>query len=329
MDIGGALRSGREHWKLTQSELGKLAGMSRQAVAEVEHNQGRVATFYRLQTHVPISFTGLPSGASSLGERLRLARERRKLSLRRVSARAEIAANTIREIEAGRGTLGAVRRLAYVVAPRAQAKPITTGTNRGGIRVVGLVADRPRKPADHYPSPAPIVRLLLDHEDFDTNQPVLEPAVGQDRIIERVLRERGFKDVTCFDLHGEGNERRDFFEVTEPFHTIITNPPFSLHREFIRHAKRVATHKFAFLLPLNYLTGVGRHEEIWADCSFPLARVHVLNRGIDFLDSDPHADRFRPSQMYCCWFVFERGHAGPPTLHWIDSNKHVERKRSR
>ncbi|WP_246167396.1 hypothetical protein [Sphingomonas piscis] len=179
---------------------------------------------------------------------------------------------------------------------------------------------------DYYPSPAPVVRLLLDHEAFDRDVPILEPTVGHARVIERVLRERGFMNITCFDLHCEGDERRDFFEITEHYHTIITNPPFRLHREFIAHAKRVATHKIAMLLPLNYLTGAGRHEDIWTDSDFPLARVHVLNRGIDFIGSDPHADQFRSSQMYCCWYVFERQHRGPPTLHWINSHKHVERK---
>ena len=168
--------------------------------------------------------------------------------------------------------------------------------------------------------------LLLDHEEFERTQRVLEPTVGQARVIERILLERGFTDVVCFDLHGKGHEQRDFFEITDHFHTIITNPPFRLHREFIQHAKRIATHKFAFLLPLNYLTGSGRHDDIWTDPDFPLTRVHVLNRGIDFIGSDPHADHFRSSQMYCCWYIFVRGHHGPPTLHWIDNHKHVERK---
>ena len=327
MDIGAALRGGREARKLTQSELGKLGGISRQAVADIERNIGRVTTFDELQRHVPLSITGLPRNGRHLGDRLRLARLEQGISLRDAAGRAEIAVNTIREIEAGRGTLDRVRRLAGVIAPKARAKAIKDGSNRNGIAVVGWVADRVRRRADYYPSPAPIVRLLLDHEEFERSQKVLEPTVGQARVIERILRERGFTDVVCFDLHGEGCERRDFFDITEPYHTIITNPPFRLHREFIQHAKRIATNKIAFLLPLNYLTGAGRHDDIWTDADFPLARVHVLNRGIDFIGSDPHADEFRSSQLYCCWYIFQRGHQGAPTLHWIDNNKHVERKR--
>ena len=325
VNLGHALRLGRVARKLTQAELGKLAGLSRQAVAEIESNTGRVSNFLALEKHVPISITGLPMGARRIGERLRLARLAKSLSLRIAAERAEIAVNTVREIEAGRGTLEPLHRLTSVVAPRAQARPVKNGSNKNGIAVVGWVADRVRRRADYYASPAPIVRLLLDHEPFDRSHPILEPAVGEARVIEKVLLERGFQ-VVCSDLHGQGEERRDFFDITEPHHTIITNPPFRLHREFIQHAKRIATHKFSFLLPLNYLTGAGRHADIWTDADFPLARVHVLNRGIDFLGSDPHAERFKASQIYCGWFTFERTHRGPPTLHWIDSNQLVERK---
>lgn len=325
MDIGGALRTGREARKLTQTELGKLAGISRQAVADIERNGGRVAHFHSIEKIIPISISRLPH-ADTLGERLKLARVADGMTLREVAAQSKIAVNTIRQIEAGRGTLGPLLRYAASMRPNARVKPITSISNRRGLRVVGWRADKSKSPADYYASPAPIVRLLLDHEEFDQNQTILEPAVGEARVIARVLRERGFKDVVCFDLHGEGDERKDFFALTDQYHTIITNPPFSLHRQFIQHAKRIATNKIAFLLPLNYLTGSSRHEELWTDRTFPLAKVHVLNRGVDFIGSDPHADSFRPSQLYCAWFVFEKAHCGPPTLHWIDSNRLIERK---
>ncbi|WP_338505048.1 helix-turn-helix transcriptional regulator [Sphingomonas kaistensis] len=310
--------------KFTQTELGKLAGLSRQAVAEIEGNTGRVSNFLALEKHIPISVTGLPMGARRIGERLRLARISKSLSLRAAAERAEIAVNTVREIEAGRGTLGPLHRLASVLAPAARARAVSEGHNRRGIAVVGWSSERVRRRADHYVTPAPIVRLLLDHEVIDRAHPVLEPAVGEARIIERVLLERGYQ-VVCSDLHGRGDECRDFFDIHQQHHTVITNPPFRLHQEFIKHAKRIVANKFCFLLPLNYLVGAQRHSDIWSDPGFPLARVHVLTRGIDFVGTDPFADRFKPAQIYCGWFIFERQHRGPPTLHWMDSNPYVER----
>lgn len=326
MDLGAAVAAARVELKLSQSELGALASITRQTVALIETNRGRVATFDALAQHVALSIYGLPSGLNT-GERLRFARIARGMSLRHAANTAEIAVNSVREIEAGRGTLGNLARLAKIVAPRARAFAVPGGFRGRGVITVGKRPTRLRHPSDYYPTPAAIVRLLLDHEEFDRTKTVLEPTVGDARIIERILYERGFKDVVCFDLQGDGTERRDFFDIQEPYHTIITNPPFSLHREFILHAKRIATHKIAFLLPLNYLTGALRHFELWTDVQFPLARVHVLNRGIDFISSDPHADRFHASQIYCAWFIFEKSHRGSATLHWIDSHQHVERKR--
>jgi transcriptional regulator with XRE-family HTH domain len=309
------------------ADVANLAGLSRRAVSDIERNAGKVANFAAIEKHIPISVTGLPTAGTTIGERLRLARMVKPMSLRDAASRANLSVNTVREIESGRGTLGPLLKLARVVAPQARAKAIRNASNRRGLAVVGWRADLERHRADYYPTPAPIVRLLLDHEHFDRAKTVLEPTVGKARIIEQVLRERGFENVVCFDLHAEGAERRDFFDIAEPYHTIITNPPFRMHREFITHAKKIATHKIALLLPLNYLSGAARHAALWTDSKFPLARVHVLNRGINFLSSDPHADVFDTSQMYCCWFVFDRSHRGAPTLHWIDSHRHVARKR--
>jgi hypothetical protein len=166
----------------------------------------------------------------------------------------------------------------------------------------------------------------LDHEDFDRSLPILEPAVGEARSIERVLQERGYR-VVSFDLHGQGAEKRCFFDVEEAYGAVVTNPPFNQHKAFIQQAKRVALSKVAMLLPLNHLTGADRHKEIWSDREFPLARVYVLTRGVNFLTSEPHADVFEPSQMYCAWYVFDRSHIGAAQVKWIDNNLHVARRR--
>jgi hypothetical protein len=140
-----------------------------------------------------------------------------------------------------------------------------------------------------------------------------------------VLHERGYATV-CFDLHGLGEEKRDFFTLTERYHSLITNPPFSLHLGFIQHAKRIVDDKIALLLPINYLTGEQRRFEIWEDRAFPLARVHVLSRGINF-SADPHVEKFASAQLYMGWFVFERRHIGDPQIKWIDCSPWIERKR--
>jgi hypothetical protein len=214
-------------------------------------------------------------------------------------------------------------KIAVALAPSFTVRPVEL--RKHGFKVVGGKRNPQRPVSDYYATPAPIARVLLDNENFAGS--ILEPCVGEARVIEHVLAERGFTDITCYDLVGEGDERRDFFDVVNQYDCIVTNPPFSEHVRFIQHAKKLARRKIALLLPINYLTGKERHSVVWEDREFPLARVYILNRGVGFLNDDPFAERVPPTQLYCAWFIFERTHQGPPQLQWIDNDAFVRRGR--
>lgn len=304
---------------MSQSDVANLAGISRQAVGLLEANAGRISTLLAAQSHAPIRLRGLPE-AKTFGERVRAARGSR--SIDEVAALASISPNTVRALEKDTGTVRCLWKLIHALAPEASVAPVF---ERGrGFKTVGGRGNPNRSKHDYYATPAPIVRVLLEHERFEGS--ILEPCVGEARVIERVLNEHGYEDVTCFDLAGEGKERRDFFTISENYETVLTNPPFNQHVTFILHAKTIAKSKIALLLPLNYLTGKQRHAELWDDRSFPLARVLVLNRGVNFLVDDPFAEYVQPSQLYLAWFIFERSHDGPPVLSWIDSHALIQRK---
>ena len=101
--------------------------------------------------------------------------------------------------------------------------------------------------------------------------PLLEPSCGDGAIVQ-VLQEKNL-NVTGKDL----SLGQDFLEETERYDAIITNPPFSLAYEFIKKAKTL-TDYFAFLLPLSYLHGKKRFDDIYSDGSFSLSRVYVFTR---------------------------------------------------
>lgn len=321
IDLGAALRRSRRLRKLTQAELAEMAGLSRQNVIDLEANRGRVVAFEQATRHAPIQVLGLPAGMG-IGERIRLARGNRPLA--QLAKASGVAQGSWRSLERGQGTLAILRRAIEAVASdvRAEAKP-----NRPKLwRTVHGRTNPDRPFNDHYATPAPIVRLLLDHVDFEGT--LLEPCVGQSRVIERVLLERGYHNVTCYDLIGLESEKRDFFDIVETYDAIITNPPFNRHVQFIKHARRVARQKIALLLPLNYLTGKARHDQVWTDKDFPLERVLVMSRGVNFIADDPFADTLTASQLYCAWYIFKRGHVGPPTMQWIDNHPLIARNRT-
>lgn len=323
LNVGRAIRASRKLRKLTQTELGDRAGVTRQAVAALEDNQGHLSTMFALLEHAPVTFRGIAAGAS-IGDKLALARQAAGLSLTAVARAAGVSINTARNLERNRGSVGPLVKVAGIVAPRLRAEPVPVEEGKVWRTVAGR-PNRSRDPNDYYATPAPVVRLLLDHEEFDRTSSILEPCVGQARVIESVLRSEGFRNITCSDIAGDGAERQDFFDVADRHDVVLTNPPFRRHTEWIIHSKRIARHKIALLLPLNYLTGADRHNRIWADREFPLARVLILNRGISFL-GDPFAERLEATQLYCAWYIWDRMHVGPPAIHWIDNHAIMDRQ---
>lgn len=323
MDIGLSIRQARTRKRLTQTEVANAIGVTRQALAMLEANRGRVSTLARFEAFMRVHVSGLKHGESII-EEMKATRARAKLSLRQLAERANISVNTLRGLESGTGSTNSLLAVLRVLSPKGEVSVMAPSRQRRALVTVARDINPNRDPHDYYATPAAITRLLLDHEVFSQEHPILEPAVGEARAIDLVLKERGYSTV-CFDLNGTGPEKRSFFDIKERYQTIVTNPPYRLHQEFILHAKRIAVSKIAFLLPLNYLTGASRYADLWTDRGFPLARVHVLNRGVDFRRSDPLADTFAASQMYCAWFVFERSHQGPPHINWIDSNQWIAR----
>jgi 23S rRNA G2445 N2-methylase RlmL len=111
---------------------------------------------------------------------------------------------------------------------------------------------------------------------------------------------------------------------SEKFDFIITNPPFSLAYEFIQKAKQIATHKFAFLLPLSYLHGKTRFDEIWSDRNFPLSRIYVFVR-YPMLGNKLRIDgKYKTGMMVYAWYVWDKNTINKePIIKWIDNHKYV------
>lgn len=323
LDIGAGVRRSRELAELSQRKLAALAGTSEDAILRLERGEGSTRMLEAVLAKLHFRIQGLDR-ADTFAERVRSTRRSKQLSAAKVAREAGVTTKALRSVELGSSQVRVLASVIRIVAP--EAKFIAAAPPRWSGKAFRTVqtpsTKRERHPSDHYSTPLPLIRLLLDAEQFPEH--VLEPAVGEERIIEKALEERGYK-VTCFDLHGRGREQRDFFDIDESYPALITNPPFRLATEFIEHAKRIVTEKFAMLLPLNNLTGFDRWQRLWTATDFPLAKVHVLNRGVHFLQ-DPHRDHVDSSQMYCAWYTFERDHRGPPTLLWLNNQALIARK---
>lgn len=169
-----------------------------------------------------------------------------------------------------------------------------------------------RRESDFYETPYSLTWLLLENETLEGS--ILEPACGKGAISNIV-------GGTAYD------REMDFLEETRLFDTVITNPPYSLSQQFILKAKEIAQKKIVFLLPLSYLHGKKRYDQIWNDKSFPLARIYVFTR-YPLLGEPLREDgRHNTGMMVYAWYVWEKGNKGEPTIKWLDNDKYIMSKR--
>jgi hypothetical protein len=180
-------------------------------------------------------------------------------------------------------------------------------------RVAGVAIDRAKRHRDDFYATSPEgTAALLSVERFDG--PIWEPACG-DGAMSRVLESHGYPVVST-DLvdRGYGRARIDFLMERHALApNIITNPPFKLVEPFMRHALALNPLKLALLLRLQCLEGIERRAiyEMW-----PPARVWVFSVRLS-MRRGGGTPIGGGGMMAFAWFVWERGHAGLPTLGWV------------
>lgn len=178
-----------------------------------------------------------------------------------------------------------------------------------------------RKASDFYETPYSITRQFLQVEGIDKSSNILEPAAGQGAIT-KILIDEGYKNVTSKTLE----TGQDFREEKGKYDYIITNPPFSLAFEFIQKCKDL-TDKFALLLPLSYLHGKKRFDNIYSDQNFPLSHIYVFTRYPLLGESLRLDGKYNTGMMVYAWFVWDKfSNKDSPSIKWIDNNSFILNK---
>ena len=176
--------------------------------------------------------------------------------------------------------------------------------------------DGKRKKSDFYETPYSITRQFLEVETGISGK-ILEPSCGNGAIV-KVLKDKGF-DVIGKDLEFG----HDFLRETERYDAIITNPPFSIAYEFIQKCKELSNY-FALLLPLSYLHGKKRFDNIYSDQNFPLSRIYVFTRYPMLGEPLRDDGKYNTGMMVYAWFVWDMKTKGKePIIKWIDNNEFV------
>jgi hypothetical protein len=179
-------------------------------------------------------------------------------------------------------------------------------------QIIGAAGKESRPKSDFYPTPPHATEALLRVEAFDGL--IQEPACGQGHI-SRVLLAAGC-DVWSTDLfnrgYGEAGVDFLFFPPPQSVDHVITNPPYSLAQKFVETALKVARHKVAMLLKIQFLEGVTRQKFLRLS---PLRTVYVFSRRLDLNRlGEPQSNK---GMITFAWFVWEHGYGGAPHIDWL------------
>jgi hypothetical protein len=184
--------------------------------------------------------------------------------------------------------------------------------------------DRPL--ADNYATYFSMTRRLFDFNDFNFDLSVSEPAAGEGAMV-KVLKDV-FSNVLASDKYSYVNKycpevsilQRDFILESSPsVDYVITNPPYTkLGDQFILKCKDVAKEKFALLLPLNYLHGLYRYDNIYKNqYGYCLEWVNVFVR-YPYFGYDP-VGKYPTGQLVFAWYIWNKNYKGFAKMRHIDN----------
>ena len=166
---------------------------------------------------------------------------------------------------------------------------------------------------DLYETPEVATLSLLAHEPLPPT--ILEPACGRGAI-SKVLRRAGHT-VLENDIvdYGQGQDSVQDFLNFEPVQTgridaVVTNPPYRLAQQFVRHALTLCPHVF-MLLRLTFYESERRTDVLERA---GLTRVHVFRNRLPMMHRDGWTGNRVSNPTAFAWFVWERGYTGKPEI---------------
>lgn len=179
-------------------------------------------------------------------------------------------------------------------------------------------SDAIRELDDFYATDPIAISKLLSLEKFSPR--VWECACGAGHL-SKVLEEQGY-EVKSTDLvyRGYGVGGVDFLAQWEPFDgDIITNPPYKIAVEFVRHALELVNDggKVAMFLRLQFLEGKARRKLFE---EYPPATVYVSSGRINCCRNGDfsNASKQQTGALAHAWIIWEKGYSGPTVLKWFN-----------
>ena len=180
----------------------------------------------------------------------------------------------------------------------------------------------PRHNEDFYATDPRALEIFLDAIDKDgiyLPRNIWECAVGKGHLVEVLCKRGYFVDTSdIVDRGYDGIMVRDFLLETEKFDgTILTNPPFKLASQFVEKGMELLTegNKLILFLKVQFLESITRKPLFK---KYPPKYVYV-NSERQHTAKDGNFEKYGMSigTLCYCWYIWEKGFTGEPTLRWI------------
>lgn len=184
------------------------------------------------------------------------------------------------------------------------------------------LSQKQRSNRDFYATDPKTINALLEIETFSNN--IWEPAAGTGNIT-KALETFGYTvystDIAKYeDESGYRVAELDFLQNQLEENSfkgdIVTNPPYSLAKDFVLKALSLVTsgHKVCMLLRLQFLEGQDRYTQLFSQGG--LQKVYVFtNRQVCSATNDFTAG----SAIAFAWFIWKKGYTGEPVIRWLST----------
>ena len=193
-----------------------------------------------------------------------------------------------------------------------------------GGQLAGGNSTSKREENDFYATDPQTLKLFL-HEFLKDNsldgKDILEPACGEGHISKTLKEMLPNCEILSTDLvdRGYGQGGVDFLthDYGETFHTVMTNPPFSLAKEFIEKGLEVSDKYVIMLCKIQLLEGTKRKDMF---LNTPLKYVYVhSSRQATWKNGEPLDKNGKKwaTTMCLAWFVWDKEYKGEPIIKWL------------
>lgn len=176
---------------------------------------------------------------------------------------------------------------------------------------------------DYYATDPLAVEMLMDVYRFNKDN-FLEPCVGNGNILEVVKNRFPNSKMIGIDIVDRGYPNTiigNFLEykTNEKFDNIITNPPYSLAKEFVEKGMELLNDngKMAMFLKIQFLESTKRIEMFK---KYPPKYIYVFTKRMPTWNNgqptDANGKRWATTMCHA-WFIWEKGSKTEPVVRWL------------